>query len=565
MGSSSQTYSAVNDGCYWVEATDSAGCTSYDTVCVATSGVEGLHPHDSLIACTGGNVSFDASVNVNASGDSLVITFDATQNPTSAPLLGASEVYFYSAPQFYPFAPWPANDPYTVGHFGANDGLGKMTSVGPNKWEITIFPSCYYSYNPDTPLNAIWMLFTNGNGSAQAPPSGGSINLYVAGMDTATSPYAGVSGYHKSTNNITYSWSPGVNASGAVGTFSASGTYYVTAADGTCSRTDTILVNQSASPTVNLGNDTCVAAGHTVTIDAGAGYASYVWSTGASTETITANLAGTYYVTVSTSAGCTGTDSIIVSRGASVSLGRDTCIYPGGSYLLSAGAGATSYLWTPGGATTDTLRATATGTYSVVVTEGGCTGSDSITINSCNHTIAGCVAVADFKVQNISAANTVTFEDSSYNEYGTTTYYWNYGDTTSYTSAAPGNSVHTYGAAGIYTVTLIVTDSCGSDTLRLSVNVNYTGITEIKGINEVSLYPNPTSNSCTISVDAAQNIQATVEVSNILGATVQVKDWQIVSGSNKLVLDLSGAASGMYTVTIRSQEGVMTKKLDIIK
>jgi hypothetical protein len=564
IGTSSQTYSAVNDGCYWVEATDVSGCTSYDTVCVSTSGVEGLPSHDTLTTCAGVGVSFDAATSINASGDSLVITFDATQNANSAPLLGAHKVYMHSAPQFYSFAPWGTSI-YTVGHYGQDDGLGEMDSVGPNKWQITIYPSCYYHYSPDTPLNGIWMVFRNANGSAQS--QGGDINLYTAGAGGPTTPYAGLSGAFKSTNNITYSWSNGVHT--AVDTFTTSGTYYLTATDGSCSKIDTVLVNQGASVNVNLGNDTCTGGTGSVILNAGSGFSTYLWSTGASTQTIVANLPNTYWVQVTNSSGCTGRDSIIVSQGATVNLGKDTCINSGGSYLLNAGAGATSYLWSTG-ATTDTLRVTSAGTYAVVVNEGGCVARDTVVIGNCGHTIEGCKAVAYFKVLSISPSNTVTLRDSSYNEYGTVSYVWNYGDGTNDSTGA-GNSVHTYAMGGTDTITLIVCDSiqngfstCGCDTFSQIISFNV-GISEIIGLNGVSLYPNPASNSCILEMNALESMEVSIDVNNILGAAIGTTKYQVVSGQNRLTLDLAGMASGMYTVTIRSANGTMTKKLDIIK
>ena len=555
IGSSSQTHSAVNDGCYWLKATDSAGCTSYDTVCVSTSGVYGLHSQDTLNSCLGGNTSFDASVNVNASGDSLVITLDATQNTNSAPLLGSTKIYMHSAPQFYPFAPW-ANNQYTVGNWGLDDGVGEMTNVGPNKWQITIFPSCYYHYSPDTPLNAIWMVFRNANGTLQN--AGGNINLLLAGAGTPSTGYTGVSGAYRSTNNISYNWSTG--SSNPVASFSTSGTYYVTATSGSCSKVDTLSVNQNSSPTVNLGNDTCIGSASSVTLNAGAGFAAYLWSTGASTPTITANNPNTYWVRVTSASGCTGSDTIIVSRGTSVNLGKDTCINTGGSYLLNAGTGATSYLWNTG-AITDTLRVTSTGTYSVIATQGGCVARDTVVIGSCNHIIPGCLPVAYFRVLNVSQANMVTFKDSSYRA---VTYQWYFGDGTP-ADTVRGSSVHTYAQSGIYNVKLIVCDSCGCDTMSKQVNVNANGITEINGLNDVNLFPNPASNKCTIVISATQEMEISLDISNMLGATVQNKKWQVNAGENKLDLDLSDMSSGMYTVTIRSASGILTKKLDIIK
>jgi PKD repeat protein len=403
------------------------------------------------------------------------------------------------------------------------------------------------------------MVFRNANGTAQT--SGGNINLLLAGVDS--SQYAGVKASYKSTNNITYTWSNGPTTPAV--SFSTSGTYYVTAADGTCSKVDTLVVNQNASPTVNIGNDTCITSGSIVRLNAGAGYSTYVWNTGASTSSIVANLPGTYWVTVTNAAGCRGiSDTVTISTGASVNLGKDTCIYSGGSYLLNAGAGATSYLWNTG-ATTDTLRVTATGTYSVVVTEGGCTGRDTVVIGSCNHVIQGCIPVADFKVLSVSPGNTVTLKDSSYNEYGTTTYYWNFGDGSSIDTTVAGNSVHTYGVGAIYTISLTVCDSCGCDSMVKQVNVNANGISEISGLGDVNLYPNPASNSCAINVTATENLDVNIEINNILGSRIKTQKWQLIAGENKLMLDLTDISSGMYTLTIRSQSGSLTRKLDIIK
>jgi hypothetical protein len=173
-------------------------------------------------------------------------------------------------------------------------------------------------------------------------------------------------------------------------------------------------------------------------------------------------------------------------------------------------------------------------------------------------------------VLSISPSNTVTLRDSSYNEYGTVSYVWNYGDGTNDSTGA-GNSVHTYAMGGTDTITLIVCDSiqngfstCGCDTFSQIISFNV-GISEIIGLNGVSLYPNPASNSCILEMNALESMEVSIDVNNILGAAIGTTKYQVVSGQNRLTLDLAGMASGMYTVTIRSANGTMTKKLDIIK
>ncbi|REJ81663.1 MAG: T9SS C-terminal target domain-containing protein [Bacteroidetes bacterium] len=64
-------------------------------------------------------------------------------------------------------------------------------------------------------------------------------------------------------------------------------------------------------PSVNLGNDTIVTG--PITLDAGAGFTSYNWSTGATTQTIVAGVSDTYIVTVQDANGCFNSDTIVVT------------------------------------------------------------------------------------------------------------------------------------------------------------------------------------------------------------------------------------------------------------
>ena len=632
--SSHDTMTARKTGTYWIAATDSFGCISHDTISVRYSDVLLATMQDTFSSCPGNYVDLDAGSNIAVYGDSITIFYDATQGQSG--LVGDSNVYLYSAPQLYPFAGWPVGDPYTRGTYGSNNGVGRMDSLGNNRWSITIFPQSYYGVSPDSTIIGIWMIFTNYNGTKTGKDaSGNNIFVNLQPADPLCS-FPGVTAIHKEAGTMTYLWSNGaiapaiavdsskhytvtvsdgtcsksvstfvnlannlsvhlgndttvcsggsvtLNAGAGFGvydwsngdttrsiTVNAAGSYSVTVSNGIgCTGSDTVVVSQGASlPPINIGNDTCVAAGHNVIINTGGGYASYVWNTGASTSAIIANQPGSYSVTVTNQAGCSATsDTVIVSNGSSIiNLGPDTCINSGGSYLLNAGAGATSYTWSGSGATTDTLRVTATGTYYVTVVDGGCTATDSVVITSCSHVIAGCAPVPYYRVLNVSPANTLTVKDSSYNLYGAVYYYWNFGDNTGIDTTGPGIQVHTYGVPDVYTVTLTVCDSCGCDTFSKVIHVNSTGISEIIGINDVNLYPNPASNNCIMSITASENMELGIDITNILGATIQTPKWQIVSGENKIVLNLSDIASGIYSVTIRSSSGLLTRKLDIVK
>jgi hypothetical protein len=63
---------------------------------------------------------------------------------------------------------------------------------------------------------------------------------------------------------------------------------------------------------VNLGNDTMLATPFSFTLDAGAGFTSYLWSDGSTNQTLTITSHDTYWVTITGANGCTFTDSINV-------------------------------------------------------------------------------------------------------------------------------------------------------------------------------------------------------------------------------------------------------------
>jgi predicted secreted protein len=195
------------------------------------------------------------------------------------------------------------------------------------------------------------------------------------------------------------------------------------------------------------------------TLDAGAGYANYAWNNGTSAQTLVANTAGTYTVTVTDNNGCVGTDEFVLTINANPTpnIGGSTSFCVNGNTTLDAGAGYAAYNWNTA-ATTQTLFVNAPNTYTVTVTDNnGCIGTDAVTViqtTQLSPNIVGNPVIC-------SGASATLDAEAGYN-----TYAWNTG-ATSQTIAAT--------TAGSYTVTVTDATGCsGTDNIAVTVNTNPT-------------------------------------------------------------------------------------------
>jgi len=159
------------------------------------------------------------------------------------------------------------------------------------------------------------------------------------------------------------------------------GTYWVTVTSNGCSSTDTIQVNFINSIPLNLGNDTTICPGATLTLNATTTASSYLWQNGSTNPLLNVNLPGTYYVTVNNGS-CSASDTIQVAYGPNftINLGNDTSLCAGQSYNLNATYPSATYSW-QNGSTNATFPVSSAGIYWVAVNVGFCVATDTIQIN----------------------------------------------------------------------------------------------------------------------------------------------------------------------------------------
>jgi PKD repeat protein len=147
---------------------------------------------------------------------------------------------------------------------------------------------------------------------------------------------------------------------------------------------DSILVSLS-NPILNIGPDSSICPGDTLLLDAMPhNGASYIWSSGDTSQTYAATTGGVHWVEITDSVGCQKTDSmnLTILIPPSLDLGNDTTVCSNTPVVLDAGPGpvGTTYVWNTG-SNTQVHVVTSSGQYSAsVTTPGGCAAIDTVEI-----------------------------------------------------------------------------------------------------------------------------------------------------------------------------------------
>ena len=156
------------------------------------------------------------------------------------------------------------------------------------------------------------------------------------------------------------------------------------------------------------------------------------------------------------------------SPNVSIATTADT-ICSGTSVTLTA-SGATSYLWSPGGQTTNaiTVSPTSTTTYNVAGTTGGCSGNGFVTIYVMNLPTVANVTVTPSTT--ICQGTNVVFDGTS--STNASTYSWSFpqGSPSMSSSTNPFETV-SFGAAGTHNYSLQITSACGTDTYNGTITI----------------------------------------------------------------------------------------------
>lgn len=363
---------------------------------------------------------------------------------------------------------------------------------------------------------------------------------------------------------------------------------------------------------ITLSKPPNICEGDSVTLTANAA-SSYLWSTGAATQSITVSKSGDYSVAVKTPMGCSATSSTITVTVspipiATITTNRSTTICQGDSVILTAGA-ANSYYWSNRDTTQSTI-VSRSGNYSVIVTNAnGCMATSSVTTVKVNPlplaaiTPTGTTTICQGDVVTLSAdsASSYSWSTGAHSQNISVSTPGNYSVTVTDANGCSATSpvvIVTVNPLPVTTVTQngsllsanakdalyqwldcskgfapisgatsqsYTASSDGSYAVRLSLNgcsdtsscysVKTVGVRNKPIDDRVRIYPNPTSGR--LEIESKFETISRIEIFNVLGESVFTSDPQHLLSE----IDISEQPSGIYYVMVQTKEGNITRKI----
>ncbi|MFM7769004.1 MAG: T9SS type A sorting domain-containing protein, partial [Bacteroidota bacterium] len=248
--------------------------------------------------------------------------------------------------------------------------------------------------------------------------------------------------------------------------------------------------------------------------------------------------------------GCSATSNTISvnvsdSPIPTVSVNGNATICEGSSVELVSSIGDT-YSWTFNGnaiaETTQNITVAAEGLYVVTVTNADAcngVGSSQPVLISVNPT-----PTADASFVQTNGSLTVQFLNNSSNA---SSYVWNFGDGNTSTSSNPN---YTYTTGGDYVVTL--TASNGNCTDVFTLNLASVSVSENTTFAELSVYPNPTSETLNIEFGQEMTDWVNIEMFDMTGKLVKTSQHNVTTGSNFIQLNVSELETGIYFLNMHN-------------
>lgn len=537
-GSTGASISVNSAGTYLVTGANAAGCSSTASMNVTANPTPIIGINGIPAICAGGNTTLTAiggtsyQWNTGATTGTITVNSVGIYTVTGANSFGCSNSTSISVTSSTnPTIRISGTPNFCAGGnttLTASGGVSYLWNGSITTPSITVYSAGTYSV---TVFNATGCSSTATIGISAYPKP-------TAGISGSPSFCSGGSTKLTATGGASYLWSNGATSATII--VNSIGTYSVTAFSiFGCSNSKSITVSIAQNLSPQIAGAKAICAGQITTIDAGTGYDSYLWSNGATSQTIMVNpLATTSYSVSVTSGGCSGSTSMTLTVNpkpiASISGTKPVC--QGEKITLNA-FGGTSFLWNTGETTQSiTMQPTTTSIYSVTVANSsGCNASTQATV-----VVHAQPTVNIVGIKNYCAGDPPLILDAGA---GFDAYYWFTGETSQSISYLPSQSttltltVIKDGCTGISTASISVgtmskisiaglTTLCIGNTTILDAGAGFSSYFWSNGATTQTITLTPSAGTTTISVivqnsnGCSSGASVTITVSTSLKPTI---------------------------------------------
>ena len=243
-------------------------------------------------------------------------------------------------------------------------------------YTVSVTASCGSSVTAAVTITQPTVLAATATTTTNVNCNGGSTGATASTVTGGTNPY-------------TYLWTGGSTNATATGLTAGSYTLSVTDKNG-CSATASTVVTQPnalADSAFSVSNVLChggsTGSASNIAKGGNAPY-TYLWTPGGATNATASGLsAGTYTLMVSDACGASATASATIAQPAALSIIAHSPTFNGSAAVrVSGGTAPYTYLWSPGGKTTDSISGLTKGTYCCMVRDAnGCKDSACVVVS----------------------------------------------------------------------------------------------------------------------------------------------------------------------------------------
>ncbi|MBI1288676.1 MAG: HYR domain-containing protein [Flavobacteriales bacterium] len=423
----------------------------------------------------------------------------------------------------------------------------------------------------------------------------------------------------------TYYWSTTEVSQTINVTTTAAYTVQVTDGNG-CVGTDNISVTVAGllDPVIVASGPLNFCSGECVTLDVGAGYATYQWSTSDQGQSITVCNSDEIEVTVTDQFGCNGSDQVVVATmqlpNAVISPSGPIEVCSGDSVTLNATANFTNYVWSPGTQNTPSIVVTQSGSYSVTVEDpnNGCTATSDPVEVIINSSVPPTIVASGPTEFCFGESVSLSVQPGPYNSY-----LWCSGSTTPsivvtqtgdycvtvldandcldsslvanplhvevwhpqpqpvqqgdsllvpndpfasyqwFLNGAPiaGATNYIYVPASSGNYRVEVTDDNGCIATSYNLEFTFTGIMDLEAKYQVEVYPNPTLGEFVLQANFGGTMDVTITLSDVAGRDLLAPEFVSSVSSLRRTFDIASMSGGVYYVKIVTDEGSVVKPI----